>query len=326
MKRHRFLIFSAFIILELIIAGILGLRIFRKNNVKGVSVAIPLRKDQLVFGGSKNFPYFYELNPNAKGEDVNSWAALKASYTTNADGLNEKFDYSPEKPDDVFRIMTLGDSFTFGLFVDTPKNYPEQLEELLKNTCSKKKKFEVINLGIAGYDIQYTIERYKLRGQKYNPDLILWLLKDDDFLEIKDFVLPRQYEYDRQYAQLTEEERKKMTPAFTRAWEESIHRLGREYIVNKQKEFLEDFFGLYKGKTVFLSFAAIDKEFRRILSDFAKKKDNVFYHDNLVDIYSQKNTYFFDKHPTGKGYELIAEDMFNFLLEKNILICYEKKD
>lgn len=319
------LLFFLCVFVEIIIIGFFGFHIYNKINIKGVSTSVNiLKKEDLVFGNSKDLKYFYELNPNAKGEDVNSWAILKASYTTNSDGFNERFDYPVEKSDDVFRIVTLGDSFTFGLFVDTPKNYPEQLEDLLnsKLECKNIKKFEVINLGIAGYDIQYAIERYKLRGAKYNPDLILWLLKDDDFLEIKDFVLPQQYKYDKQYAKLTEEERKKITPAFTRAWEENIRTLGRENIVNKQKEFFEDFFSIYKNKLVFLSFENLDSEFKKILNGYVAKRKNAFFHDSLINIYTEADTYFFDRHPTDKGYALIAKDILGFIKKSGSFKCF----
>lgn len=318
------LLFFLCIFVEIAIIGFFGFHISNKTNIKGISTSVNiLKKEDLVFGNSKDLKYFYEIKPNAKGEDVNSWARLKAIYTTNADSLNERFDYLVEKPAGVFRIMTIGDSFTFGLYVDTKDNYPEQLEDLLNNTlaCKNIKKFEVINLGITGYDIQYAIERYKLRGAKYQPDMILWFLKDDDFLEIKDLVTPEQIRYEKEYQRMTDEEKKNIKPPFTRAWEESISTLGRENIVNKQKEFFEDFFSIYKNKLVFLSFENLDSEFKKILNGYVAKRKNAFFHDSLTNIYTEADVYFFDRHPTNKGHALMAADIRRFLYKNDILPC-----
>ena len=48
----------------------------------------------------------------------------------------------------------------------------------------------MLNLGLYGYDIEYAVERFRVRGQKYDPDLIIWLIKDDDFFP-QEFLKPR---------------------------------------------------------------------------------------------------------------------------------------
>ena len=75
--------------------------------------------------------------------------------------------------------MTLGDSFTFGVYVNTEDNWTELLEDKLnsiKNICPNTDHFEVINLGVGGYDIEYAAKRYINRGKVYNPNIILLLL------------------------------------------------------------------------------------------------------------------------------------------------------
>ena len=79
--------------------------------------------------------------------------------------------YSPDKTADTYRILILGDSFTFGHGVDNDEVYTEVLERLL-NQHSRTATFEVLNLGIpgAGTDTEYfAFQRYS----NYHPDMIL---------------------------------------------------------------------------------------------------------------------------------------------------------
>jgi len=91
----------------------------------------------------------------------------------------------PRSPN-TFRIVVLGDSYTFGQGVERDKTFPAQLEKLL-NGMGADVKFEVINLGFCGLNTitekqilaDYGINpdtwaadpRY--RGLAYQPDLVI---------------------------------------------------------------------------------------------------------------------------------------------------------
>ena len=64
-------------------------------------------------------------------EKVNEWGPNKGTYTINNDSLNERFNYSENKDKNTFRIITLGASYTYGLYVDTKNNWTEILEDIL---------------------------------------------------------------------------------------------------------------------------------------------------------------------------------------------------
>jgi hypothetical protein len=143
-------------------------------------------KENVILQEEPDFKYYWKFESNTEIIDKPEWLPYKVKYTINADGLNERFDYSIEKPDNTFRILTLGDSFTFGLFVDTKDNWTELLEDKLnnelRNTCNYKK-FEVINLGLSGFDIAYISKRYEDIGAKYKPDLIIFFESGSILLE-----------------------------------------------------------------------------------------------------------------------------------------------
>lgn len=106
-----------------------------------------IKKEDVVFSSDSPLKYYYTLKPNLPESDSPDWLPYKAVYTINSDGLNERRDYTVAKDQGTFRIVTLGDSFTFGHFVNTSDNWTEKLEDLLHNDAKcRGKNFEVINL------------------------------------------------------------------------------------------------------------------------------------------------------------------------------------
>ena len=78
---------------------------------------------------------------------------------------------SLEKPAEVFRVLSLGDSFTVGSGVGQEEAYPEVLERLLNETGGGQ--VEVINSGVGGWGPYQYAQYYEQRGSRFDPDLIL---------------------------------------------------------------------------------------------------------------------------------------------------------
>ena len=104
--------------------------------------------------------------------------ALKAtegrSYVViSSDGLRDH-EHEKKKPDDVFRILVLGDSFTFANHVELEETYWSILERELEG-CSALagRKPESINLGITGYGTSQELLLLRDRGWQWDPDLVL---------------------------------------------------------------------------------------------------------------------------------------------------------
>jgi|GEM_PF-2743448 len=79
-----------------------------------------------------------------------------------------------EKPDNVFRILLLGDSFVDGQKVDF------YLEQALSRAVPDKK-FEVIPMGISGTGTLSQLAFYEKIGRKFSPDMVLVLFVPNDF-------------------------------------------------------------------------------------------------------------------------------------------------
>jgi lysophospholipase L1-like esterase len=78
-------------------------------------------------------------------------------------------EFDLEKKVDVVRIITMGDSVTFGI---TPEScpYPAQLQGLLNKKFPNK--LEVINVGVEGYSSENVLNRFKYDIIQYNPDIV----------------------------------------------------------------------------------------------------------------------------------------------------------
>jgi lysophospholipase L1-like esterase len=91
--------------------------------------------------------------------------------TVNSLGLRGE-EISLQKPDGVTRILVLGDSFTFGVYVDDQDTYPAVLQDLLRDAGQH---VEVINAGYAdGWDTDEHYAWLVNRGLEFSPDLIIY--------------------------------------------------------------------------------------------------------------------------------------------------------
>ncbi|MEC7641179.1 MAG: SGNH/GDSL hydrolase family protein, partial [Nitrospinota bacterium] len=96
----------------------------------------------------------------------------KKFVTLNSHGFRD-YEYSIEKPDDVFRIMVMGDSQTVGHGIEKLNDtWPKILESSL-NEGFEKKKFEVINMANWGYNFDKFFYDTFERAFKFQPDIIL---------------------------------------------------------------------------------------------------------------------------------------------------------
>lgn len=74
-----------------------------------------------------------------------------------------------EKPDGVVRILTFGDSSSFGHSVPYDKTYSAQLEALLRERGVQA---EVLAMGVVGSTILQGLERYRRFAREWQPDFV----------------------------------------------------------------------------------------------------------------------------------------------------------
>lgn len=283
----------------------------------------PIKKDALIFPSINVLRYYYEFEPNVTIPDKPDWLPYKATYVINKEGLNGLVDYSIEKPDHTFRIVAIGDSFTFGAYVNTEDNYPSKLERLLNTkTCGKYSNFEVLNVGMGGYDIQYAVERFERHGQKYNPDLVLWIVNSWNLKEIRELLHPLQNKIEDETSESEKQEHYSESDyAFiiNKANEKLLDIYGENYILNQQKQFFQKFSDLYKGKLVIVMFSNTPNYLENLVGEYIDNRDNSYLFNKLTVI--TDDFILADGHPNAKGYDVITQDIYNYLTSNKLLSC-----
>jgi lysophospholipase L1-like esterase len=109
-------------------------------------------------------------------------SSKKISYNTNSLGARGTREVPYEKDKNKFRILFIGDSFTFGEDVSDKDTYPEILQNKLGD------EYEVVNLGVHGYGLGQSYLRLKSEGIKYKPDMVILGLFMPDIIRDKQKV------------------------------------------------------------------------------------------------------------------------------------------
>lgn len=266
---------------------------------------------------SDRFPHYFEPEANATINDQPDWLDYEASYSINADTFNERDDYKIIKPLDTFRILTLGDSFTYGLLVNTYENYSERLEDKLNGgSCAAKGRYEVINLGVPAYDVGFAAERFKLRGQKYNPDLVIWFMNFFTFLIDADRKMELETEY---LAKIQDSDiwrkingREIYYPGQL-AWAQHVEEVPEEMRIMKQIAYFREFLDSYQGP---LLIVVNDLPLWRPLAKNGLEQA-LLYRDNAgiypMDPLKSEGELLADGHPNVAGHEKIAANIHAYL-------------
>jgi lysophospholipase L1-like esterase len=112
-----------------------------------------------------------------------AFAALEAGLRTAAFVLTRSSSRSETATDPSgasFRILSIGDSHTYGMGVERFESYPAQLERLL-NDASGTPRFEVTNLGVPGSNSAQVRRRLPQYLELYEPDLVIVLIGVNDY-------------------------------------------------------------------------------------------------------------------------------------------------
>lgn len=122
----------------------------------------------------------FRLTPGFRGAEVSHEFNVPA--VINSRGLRDR-EIAPAKPLGVFRILVLGDSFTYGSGVRAEETYPKQLARLLEARGGGRR-IEVINTGVSGYGTFHQAAFLRDEGWTYEPDLlILQMFPNNDLSE-----------------------------------------------------------------------------------------------------------------------------------------------
>jgi len=104
--------------------------------------------------------------------DANGNPVYDTTIEYNGKGMRgPEVDY--EKPDDVYRILVIGDSFVEAIQVDFEDTFPAQLQDMLDDEEINGKRVEVIAMGRTGWGTLHEYIYYHHEGYKFNADLVV---------------------------------------------------------------------------------------------------------------------------------------------------------
>jgi hypothetical protein len=327
-RKRVAVLFVGFVELSLVI--ILLLLIFgkAKSLIPDPQYAIRLKSDYYrTVIKSDRFPHYYEPQPDTIINDHPAWLGEPVSYSINHDSLNERMDYPMARVPGVNRIITLGDSFTYGLFVDTTENYSERLEDMLNaEVCNNTgESFEVINLGVPAYDIGYAAERYRLRGEKYHPDLVIWWLNSFTM----GIDAERKTALEEKYLnEIPEGERwrtvdgkEQFYPGML-AWLTHIKEATLEQRETRQAYYLREFLRSFEGPLLIVAndWDTWSASSKKALTSALLYRENVRLLP-VSGLLQRGVSLLADEHPNREGHRIIANLLSGTLVDKRLLPC-----
>lgn len=316
--------FPILIILDLLLISISIILVYRileiqNNKIKGIQHINYLnRSDFTTESQDGNLKYFYEPEPNRLIKMNPDWLNHEITYYHNSDGLNDLNEYNLNENNNIFRILTLGDSFTYGLYVDTSKNWPEKLELTLNQQikCKNILKFDVLNLGAPGYDLEYSKERLLKTGLKYDPDLVIWLVNNWNFDKINEKWIPIRKDLENEG--IPEFDIKKGYLAGNEARKVLSNYFGDNNILNYQEKVLRSFKDNYEGNLLIISFSSIEQVYKDLINKIFLLNPKF----NFIEIPKlNKNEVLPDRHPNEFGHQKISEELLKVLLSEYFKEC-----
>ncbi|MDP8255417.1 MAG: SGNH/GDSL hydrolase family protein [Candidatus Alcyoniella australis] len=107
---------------------------------------------------------------------------------TNSQGLRRATDVELPKPTGVYRVLCVGDSFTYGPYVGNDDTFPGQLETRLNKQLEGRLIVEALNAGVSGYTICDEFSLIAQRGSASKPDLVVLQVLANDLYGMYDFM------------------------------------------------------------------------------------------------------------------------------------------
>jgi lysophospholipase L1-like esterase len=327
-RKRLFLIF--FVILE-VLAGVFSLYIFRRyvlnkqRDLEGKKI-VKIDKSNVVENIDEELKFYWEYHPNDEVKDEAEWIEEAVYYSINNDGFNDVHDYQVEKPANTFRIIVLGDSFTFGNYVNTQFNWTEVLEKRLNESeqCGYER-VEVINLAMPGFDVQYLVRRFRDKGLRYDPDLVIYFESGTGFTRFNEIIAPKSKSCQESNPELND-------------YIDCLHKIEYDFILEYTFDlrlemllvFFEELFRyvdqdnmlFFYYDTYFNTYTHLEKD-KEEQAKAIESLENQFPMGQYLPIipYQQVDSdyKFSDGHPNKKGHEQIAEYIYNYFIQDQSL-------
>jgi len=311
MNKATLIIFATIVFLELLIITKIGMVVYSNYVIANSYSITEIDANTIYRPKDSKYEYFYDIKPNTNS--INRSAPVPLGF--NKSGLRDRYNYNIKPDKNVVRIITLGDSHTYGVAVPVQNIFSEVLEDLLnENPICNNKKYEVINLGMHGYDLQFAEEKFRIRGTKYNPDAIIWYIRDGDLFEYKN-IEEKILNKKRIDGKPTNVEDILSVKAAI------LEKYGRDELKEMQLNSVIDLTNYFRGPIfIFSGTNYLHLQARKYLENLSltiKNLHTFWPYDQLSSEYLLEN----DKHPNIGGHSFIAQKIYDYLTQNNVIPC-----
>jgi hypothetical protein len=243
----------------------------------------------------------------------------------NADGFRDT-NYSLEKGKNTKRIIAIGDSYTFGHGVNLSDSWPKGLEKLLNTNGTK---YEVLNMGVEGYDMQEYEEVLKTKGLKYDPDIVLIGYVGNDIFNESEMDQIRRARQNALLSNAGDEKNKSDATVLAdvqvevEAYNKIITNLGF-YFDKNVGTYLSEAHNLTSAKNITVIIANFMSPHQQLLENAVKGFDNFYVIDIMPSLTerARSNAYCrndliiheLDAHPNRLSHEIFSEIIYEFML------------
>ena len=267
------------ILLEIFVTVVVVVMLLEVGLRMYESISLDFKKQEKGESAYVEVPFLeFRLRPNMKfDEDQEIYRFFHTNFDTNSYGFRENKPYGIEKLPGVYRIICMGASTTFGHAASSNSaTYPALLETTLSKSYPDNR-FEVLNMGIPGFNILQQLILFNTETLSFKPDMVViysgWCDLTNIF-SVEDSRYEGMFVGDNRFSQYKE---KKENKYFSDSKSAILRRVGRwQYKADKKKRKISD---AYKQVT--------DVETRRqIMSDsITSYYNNDLYFNRYIEIY-----------------------------------------
>jgi lysophospholipase L1-like esterase len=236
----------------------------------------------------------------------------------NSQGSRDR-EFSLIKPLNTIRILAMGDSWTYGWYVNLNDTWPKRLEKLLNEKINKTK-FEVFNLGIPSYDICNVVNLFVKKGYIYNPEMLLISFVDNDVSPESEVCFSDCINISINKTQCKVICHTEIMYKFIRNDTHIFEYVNKSFNLLKSK---------YNGKVYLVMFPLGRDSYERIVEDLAKKYNikicrmhEIYEKWPIEELVLDKE---YDYHPNEFAYSLIAEKVFQCLNESELIFLSNER-
>ena len=169
-RRGKLVVFACLPAVALVLVAEIGLRLVGAAVPSLQTIPLP---EQLAGIMRPDDELFWSMPPNLRG------TFLDKPVSTNSLGLRGP-ETGPKQPGTV-RILSLGESTTFGAGVADEETYSFVLQQMFQ-AADPGHRFEVINAGVSAYSSFQSLLYLELRGLALSPDIVLFYHEFNDYL------------------------------------------------------------------------------------------------------------------------------------------------